>query len=100
MILQSVSASFDFSQPPPLPPHCPCGNFAHPRKTHNLFSLPSSKRRRKQLLIAKFPRKSVRRKWGFSSCAVSPDAPGSSEHRAYEFSETGCKKLGDKALLQ
>ncbi|XP_068332863.1 synaptotagmin-3-like [Pyrus communis] len=77
MILQAVSASFDFSQPPPRPPHCPCGNFAHLSKTH-FFSLPWSKRRRKQLLIANFPRKSVRRKWGFSCCAVSPDAPGSS----------------------
>ncbi|KAM1064776.1 hypothetical protein ACFX15_019855 [Malus domestica] len=79
MILQSTSASFDFSQPRPLPPHCPCGNFARPTKTHNFLSLPSSKRRRKQLLIANFPRKSVRRKWGCNSCAISPpDAPGSS----------------------
>ncbi|XP_068326385.1 synaptotagmin-3-like [Pyrus communis] len=79
MILQSASASFHFSQPRPLPPHCPCGNFARPIKTHNFLSLPSSKRRRKQLLIVNFPRKSVRRKWGCNSFAISPpDAPGSS----------------------
>ncbi|KAM1214170.1 hypothetical protein ACFX2J_010762 [Malus domestica] len=78
MILQSVSASFDFSQPPSRPSHCPCGNFADLSKTHFFVSLPWSKRRRKQLLIANFPRKSVRKKWGFSCCAVSPDAPGSS----------------------
>ncbi|RXH79075.1 hypothetical protein DVH24_040222 [Malus domestica] len=99
MILQSVSASFDFSQPPPRPPHCPCGNFAHLSKTHFFVSLPWSKRRRKQLLIANFPRKSVRRKWGFSCCAVSPDAPGSSMNiELTNSARRGAKNLVIKRL--
>lgn len=74
MILQSISASFDFSQPVL---HCPCGNFANPNKPTNTISLPSSsRRRRKQLLIPNFRRKNVRRKLGFSACAISPDGPG------------------------
>ncbi|TQD97490.1 hypothetical protein C1H46_016891 [Malus baccata] len=75
--------------------------FRPPKKNPQLVLLPSSKRRRKQLLIAKFPRKSVRRKWGFSSCAVSPDAPGSSMNiELTNSARRGAKKLGDKAFLQ
>ncbi|XP_061990416.1 tricalbin-3 [Rosa rugosa] len=72
MILQSVSASFDFSRP--LFVHCPCGNFANTNTSWVRSS--AAGRRRKQVLIAGFRRKGVRRKLGFTACAISPDGSG------------------------
>lgn len=74
MILQSASASFDFSQIAPYV--CPCNNLAAINGSRNqgFLAFPMSRRRRKGLIASSGYRK-FRRKWSFLLCAKPTDGP-------------------------
>ncbi|KAK4264144.1 hypothetical protein QN277_029473 [Acacia crassicarpa] len=82
MILQSASASFDFSQL--LPYVCPCSNLGaiNGSRNQSFLKFPMSRRRRKGLIANSGYRK-FRRKWGFRLGAMSTD--GSNRNWNAEF---------------
>ncbi|KAJ7942706.1 Synaptotagmin-3 [Quillaja saponaria] len=85
MILQSPSASFDFSQTSSQ--FCPCKNLGistHPR-AQNFTIFPLSRRRRKRV-IANFGYRNFRRKWTLRSCAIPGD--GSNSNLNLEFANS------------